>query len=68
MALCKEYGSYAGRLALAKKYGSVVVYKNNTIQSVDLDDSIFSLKKITPDHEAFQTAKSMGVSFGEPMN
>ena len=47
------------------EFGRMVTYRNNQIGSVALTEAIREPKLLHPDHYLVQTAKSIGISFGD---
>ncbi len=60
-----RYGKAAVDLVMEGKFGRMVTLKGQTISSALLEDVIGKLKKVDPEGEIVQTAKSIGISFGD---
>jgi phosphofructokinase-like protein len=60
-----RYGKAAVDLAMEGKFGSMVTLKGNTTSSALLEDVIGQLKNVDPHGEKVETAKSIGISFGD---
>ncbi|MFP4661922.1 MAG: 6-phosphofructokinase [Halanaerobiales bacterium] len=60
-----RYGKAAVDLAMQGKFGSMVTLKGNKTSSALLEDVIGQLKNVDPNGEKVETAKSIGISFGD---
>ncbi|HHX51697.1 MAG TPA: 6-phosphofructokinase [Clostridia bacterium] len=60
-----RFGSYGVDLAARKEFGRLVVLQGDRISSVPLTQDIKKQKLINPDHQLLQTARAIGLSFGE---
>ncbi|MFW6022703.1 MAG: 6-phosphofructokinase [Halanaerobiaceae bacterium] len=60
-----RYGKAAVDLVLEGKFGSMVTLKGNKTSSALLEDVIGQLKNVDPEGEKVQTAKGIGISFGD---
>ncbi|MGE0772318.1 MAG: 6-phosphofructokinase [Cyclobacteriaceae bacterium] len=58
-------GAKAFELVLAKEFGRMVAFKNNTITSVTLDEAITDYNFVDPNSYLVHAAKGLGVSFGD---
>lgn len=63
--LSTRFGVAAARLIREKKYGYMVAMQNGRIVPVPLDEVAGKLKTVPPDNEVIQTARDIGVSFGD---
>lgn len=64
--LATQYGTHAVRLALEKKFGEMVCYvPPNEISSVPIAQAVNRLRQVCPDDSIVQTARMLGISFGE---
>lgn len=62
--LATRFGSAAAELVYKEKYGRMVSLRNNSIVSVPLEDVAGKLKVVPQKCELIQTARNIGVSFG----
>lgn len=62
--LASRFGAAAASLFTAQKFGSMVSLKNNIIATVPLGEVAGKLKTVPIDCDLIQTAKSIGVCFG----
>jgi len=60
-----RYGKAAVDLAINGNFGSMVTLKGNKTSSALLEDVIGQLKNVDPKGEKVETAKSIGISFGD---
>lgn len=60
-----QMGVYAADLVQKKAYGQLVCYNSGKMFSVDLKDSISSLKLVNPNSELVLQAKKIGISFAD---
>ncbi|MEP7103615.1 MAG: ATP-dependent 6-phosphofructokinase [Candidatus Dojkabacteria bacterium] len=63
--LAKSYGVAAMDAVIHKKFGELVCYRNGKMETVKIEKAVEHLKKITKDNLVFDTAKKLGVYFGE---
>ena len=63
--LATQMGAFAGLLAIEKKYGTMVAYKNNQIISVNLGDGVLAAKNVDPNSQIVKLAREIGTSFGD---
>lgn len=60
-----RYGKAAVDLVMEEKFGKMVTLKGTSTSYVLLEDVIGKLKNVDPEGEKVQTAKSIGLSFGD---
>ncbi len=60
-----RFGVQAVQLALEEKFGLMVSYQNQDVGSVPIADAIHRLKKVPPDCQLVETARAVGISFGD---
>ncbi|MEJ6950979.1 6-phosphofructokinase [Natronospora cellulosivora (SeqCode)] len=60
-----RYGNAAVELAMKGKFGEMVTLNGNQIGSAALEDVIGQLKNVDPEGELVQTAKAIGITFGD---
>jgi 6-phosphofructokinase 1 len=63
--LSTRYGKAAVDLIMENKFGHMVTLKGNKMSSEPLEHVIGNLKNVDPEGELVQTAKSIGISFGD---
>ena len=60
-----RFGVKAAELIINKDYGKMVALVNNKVIAVPLEDIAGKLKSVPKDSEVVETARKMGISFGE---
>ncbi len=63
--LATQYGVHAVRLLADGKYGRMVCYQPPEVSDVAIADAIGQLNKVNPLGAAVQTARGLGISFGD---
>jgi len=63
--LATLFGVKAFELALDKKFGQMVNFKNNTIDSVTLEEATKNYNFVNKDSYLVKAAKGLGISFGD---
>lgn len=63
--LATLFGVHAMELALQKKYGRMVSYRNNDITSVSLEEATKAPSFVKKDGHMVKAAKGLGISFGD---
>jgi len=63
--LCTRFGARAVQLIAEKKYGSMVAYQPPDIVPVSLSAAVGRLRTVPPDGDIVQTARSLGIGFGD---
>ncbi len=63
--LCTRLGAFAAQLIKEKKYGYMVGIKNGDANGVALRDVAGKLKTVPLDHQVIQSARKVGISFGD---
>ena len=63
--LASAMGVKAFELIANEEFGKMVAYVNNKMTSVTLKKAISKYKVLDPDHYLINTARSMGISFGD---
>jgi 6-phosphofructokinase 1 len=63
--LAKAYGAKAVEALMAQKYGQMVAMKDGKFTTVSIREAVEHLKSVTKEDEIYQTAKNIGVYFGE---
>ena len=60
-----RFGVKAVQLAREEKFGMMVSYQNDDVLEVPIAEAIHRLKKVSPDCQLVETARAVGVSFGD---
>lgn len=63
--LSTRFGAKAAQLIIEKKYGNMVALVNNDVVAVPLSEIAGKLKEVPVDCDVIQTAKQIGITFGE---
>ena len=63
--LCTRFGAQAVRLVAEKKYGQMIAIQPPDTVSVKITDAIGRLRTVPPGGEIVQTARALGISFGD---
>ncbi len=63
--LATQYGSHAVRLLIEKRFGEMVCYEPPKITSVPIIEAVNVLRTVDPNSSAVQSARALGVSFGD---
>jgi 6-phosphofructokinase len=63
--LATLFGVKAFELALAKNFGKMVTYKNNTIDCISLEEATREYNFVKKDSYTVQAARGLGISFGD---
>ena len=63
--LATEFGVKAFEMVLSKDYGKMVAYRHPDIVSVPFNEVVGGEKLVTPDCALVQTARGIGISFGD---
>ncbi len=63
--LATKFGAFAIELAAEKKFGRMVALKGNEVKNVKIEEAIGKQKLVQSNNQAVQTAKAIGISFGE---
>ncbi len=63
--LATSMGVKAFNMVLNKNYGQMVAYKNHELTTVSLEEAVSQYNHVSTDHYLIETAKMMGVSFGD---
>ena len=63
--LSTRFGKAAADLAARGEFGRMVAYRNEKIVSVPIREAISNPKRVDPEGEMVQTARSLGISFGD---
>ena len=59
------YGAESANLFKAGKFGKMVAYKNNEIIEVNIADAVKELKRVDPNSQIVNEARSVGINFGD---
>jgi len=63
--LSTRYGVKAMELAMQGIFGKMVALKGNEVSYVSLEEAVGQLKNVPVNCELIQTARAIGVSFGD---
>lgn len=63
--LASEYGAHAVRLIIEGKFGQMVCFEPPHIRDVPIADAVDQIRTVDPDGSAVQTARAMGICFGD---
>lgn len=63
--MASRFGAWAARLVLNKNYGQLVVLDGSEVTSIPLSETAGKLKYVDPNGEIVQSAKLLGISFGD---
>ena len=63
--LATQFGTAAARLIMQKKYGTMVGIQEGRIVDVPLEDAASRTKFLPTDHPLIQTARDVGIFFGD---
>jgi 6-phosphofructokinase 1 len=63
--LATRFGVEAARLAVERKFGSMVALRGDEIVAVPLADAIGRLKKVDPQGQLMKAARAIGIVFGD---
>jgi ATP-dependent phosphofructokinase / diphosphate-dependent phosphofructokinase len=63
--LCTRFGARAVQLIAEKNYGCMVAYRPPDIVPVSLSSAVGRLRTVPPDGDIVQTARALGISFGD---
>lgn len=63
--IATRFGAAAAKLIAEKNYGNMVALQNETIVPVPLKDVAGKLKSVPTDCEVIQTARDIGINFGD---
>ena len=63
--LATQFGVKAFEMVLDKKFGEMVAYKNNDIESVPIKDAINTYNLVNVHSNLVHTARGVGISFGD---
>jgi len=63
--LATSMGVKAFDMVKAGQFGQMVSYKNNALTSVAIEDAVRDYNFVSPDHYLIQTARAIGMSFGD---
>ena len=63
--ISSRFGAKAAELIRDEDYGKLVVYLNNEVTAIPLEETAGKLKYVDPDCQMIKEAKSLGISFGD---
>ena len=47
------------------KFGTMVSYQNNKVLDAPIADAVYRLRLVDPNHQLVETAREIGISFGD---
>ena len=63
--LATQFGTHAVRLVEEQRFGEMVCYQPPGIGSIPIIDAVNELSRVHPDCSLVQTARALGISFGD---
>jgi ATP-dependent phosphofructokinase / diphosphate-dependent phosphofructokinase len=63
--LCTRFGARAVQLIAEKRYGHMVAYQPPDTVAVKISEAVGQLRKVPPHGDLIQTARALGISFGD---
>jgi 6-phosphofructokinase 1 len=63
--LATRFGGAAVRAVAQKKWGHMVALKSPHIVTIPIADALREPRRVDPDHDVVQTARQVGISFGD---
>ncbi len=63
--MASRFGAWGARLILKQDFGKLVVLDRNEVTAIPLEDTAGKLKYVDPDEETVESAKLLGISFGD---
>ncbi|OGW38492.1 MAG: 6-phosphofructokinase [Nitrospirae bacterium RBG_13_39_12] len=63
--LCLRFGTAAVRFIESGKFGKMVAFRSSEICEAPIEDAIGRMKTVPMDSDIVQTARSLGISFGD---
>jgi len=60
-----QFGVKAVRLIAEGKFGTMVSYQNNEVLDAPIADAVYRLRLVDPNHQLVETAREIGISFGD---
>ena len=66
--LALRFGAAAVRCASAGEYGCMVCLDDDDVRAVPLAEALARRKSVSPGGDLVQTARALGISFGDPAN
>ena len=63
--MATRFGVKAAQMAMHNEFGQLVVFKNNEVVSIPLEETAGKLKYVDPNGDIVKCAKDLGISFGD---
>lgn len=63
--ISSRFGAKAAEMIRDKDFGKLVVYLNNEVTAIPMEESAGKLKYVDPECQLIQEAKTLGISFGD---
>jgi ATP-dependent phosphofructokinase / diphosphate-dependent phosphofructokinase len=60
-----QFGVKAVELITQSKFGTMVSYQNNQVLNVPIADAVYRLRRVNPNSQLVETARQIGISFGD---
>ena len=60
-----QFGLKAVQLVAEGKFGSMVSYQTNEVLDAPIADAVNRLRLVDPNHRLIETARAIGISFGD---
>jgi len=60
-----QFGLKAVQLMAEGKFGTMVSYQNNEVLDAPIADAVYRLRLVDPNHQLVETAREIGISFGD---
>ncbi len=64
-ALCSVFGAHAVELVATEDYGKMVAYLGTHVSGIPIRDAVGKLKTVAPTGSLAQTARALGICFGD---
>ena len=63
--LATRFGGAAAQAVADRKWGHMVALQTPNIVTVPISEALRKPKRVDPDHDVVQTARAIGISFGD---
>jgi len=63
--ITSQFGAKCAEMIKAKDFGKLVVFRNNEVTAIPMEESAGKLKYVDVDNQLIQEAKTLGISFGD---
>ena len=65
--LATQFGAHAVRLVTEGQLGQMICYRPPSFDSVPISEAVHQLSRVMPDGAAVQSARALGISFGDSL-